>query len=154
MWCLNTVTWNHTVAAFVKAALDLHHYSRTTPPFHTSAASIASIIAALRRRKPGPAPLLEKERRGRGRPQSRVRRPALVATALLPVVAMSLSAEQAAAVVTTGRGSWFWENPLPQGNTFSALSCPSPQRCYAAGGGVVAAVRSGTVVILPAGGSY
>jgi hypothetical protein len=28
MWCFNTVTWNHTVAAIVKAALDLHHYSR------------------------------------------------------------------------------------------------------------------------------
>ena len=25
MWCLNTVTWNHTVAAYVKAAPDLHH---------------------------------------------------------------------------------------------------------------------------------
>ena len=24
MWCLNTFTWNHTVAAFVKAAPDLH----------------------------------------------------------------------------------------------------------------------------------
>jgi hypothetical protein len=28
MWCLNTFTWNHTVATFVKAAPDLHHYSR------------------------------------------------------------------------------------------------------------------------------
>jgi len=25
---LNTFTWNHTVAAFVKAAPDLHHYPR------------------------------------------------------------------------------------------------------------------------------
>jgi hypothetical protein len=29
---LNTFTWNHTVAAFVKAAPDLHHYSRHNSP--------------------------------------------------------------------------------------------------------------------------
>lgn len=39
--------------------------------------------------------------------------------------------------VTSASGIWRWQNPLPQGNTLSAATCPDRNTCYAVGSGTV-----------------
>src|ERR1700674_1633131 len=57
----------------------------------------------------------------------------LVAT--LVVVLCTLSTAQTAhAFLSTGDGTWVWQNPLPQGNSLSAVSCPTSSTCFAVGG--------------------
>src|ERR1700681_4189510 len=57
----------------------------------------------------------------------------LVAT--LVVVLCTLSTAQTAhAFLSTGDGTWVWQNPLPQGNSMSAVSCPTSSTCFAVGG--------------------
>jgi len=51
---------------------------------------------------------------------------ALAAGAILTV----LNAE---AAISVGGSAWIWENPLPQGNSLNAVSCPSLDVCFAVG---------------------
>src|SRR6476469_381556 len=39
----------------------------------------------------------------------------------------------AQATLTTGDGTWKWQNPVAQGNSINGLSCPGDLTCYAAG---------------------
>lgn len=66
----------------------------------------------------------------------------LVSSANLPISPIqvrsansTLAAPTTPTPVTTGAGSWLWQNPLPQGNLFTGIKCPSSNICYAAGGG-------------------
>jgi hypothetical protein len=47
LWLVEISTWNHTVAAFVKTAPDLHHYSR-----HNWLKKLG-IVERMAARKPG-----------------------------------------------------------------------------------------------------
>src|SRR2546428_7409967 len=40
---------------------------------------------------------------------------------------------QAGASMSTGTGTWLWQNPLPQGNPLSGLSCPAVSDCVLVG---------------------
>jgi photosystem II stability/assembly factor-like uncharacterized protein len=51
---------------------------------------------------------------------------AMAASAILP-------SPNAYAAIHVGSSSWTWQNPLPQGNTLNAVSCPSSSACYIAG---------------------
>jgi photosystem II stability/assembly factor-like uncharacterized protein len=44
-----------------------------------------------------------------------------------------LTGTMSGAELTVGVGPWFWENPLPQGDTLNGVSCPSTDVCYAVG---------------------
>jgi hypothetical protein len=44
-----------------------------------------------------------------------------------------LSAPNSEAAVSVGSSAWIWENPIPQGNTLNAVSCPSLSVCFAVG---------------------
>ena len=37
------------------------------------------------------------------------------------------------AAIHAGTSSWTWQNPLPQGNTLNAVSCPTSSACYIVG---------------------
>ena len=49
-------------------------------------------------------------------------------------------------LVSTGDGTWVWQNPLPQGNTLNGVSCPDVNTCFAVG-------ASGTILTTTNGGS-
>ena len=55
--------------------------------------------------------------------------------AILPILIAALSAavtnSKAKAAVNIGSSSWVWQNPLPQGDTLNAISCPSASTCFA-----------------------
>lgn len=51
---------------------------------------------------------------------------AMAANAILP-------SHDANAAIHVGSSSWTWQNPLPQGNTLNAVSCPSSSACYIVG---------------------
>lgn len=48
--------------------------------------------------------------------------------------------------ISTGDGSWRWQNPLPQGNSLRGISCPATNLCYAVG-------DSGTILKTTDGGA-
>jgi hypothetical protein len=37
------------------------------------------------------------------------------------------------AAVRVGSSPWFWQDPLPQGNSLNAISCPNLSVCFAGG---------------------
>lgn len=54
-------------------------------------------------------------------------------TALLMALALAAAAGPASAVVSTGDGSWFWQNPMPQGNQLSGVAFSDSQHGWAVG---------------------
>ena len=70
--------------------------------------------------------------------------------ALLPILAAAISATMidtmAEAAVNIGSSSWVWQNPLPQGDTLNAISCPSASTCFAVG-------DLGTILVTTNGGT-
>ncbi len=53
----------------------------------------------------------------------------------------------AEAAVNVGNSSWVWQNPLPQGKTLNAISCPSTSDCFAVGdlGTILVTTNGGTL---------
>lgn len=56
-------------------------------------------------------------------------------TPALVLLAALLSVAQAAPIRATG--TWSWVNPLPNGNSLNAVSCPDPHTCIAVGSATV-----------------
>jgi len=56
-----------------------------------------------------------------------------IAPLQLARTAAPISTAPATAPITTS-SAWHWQNPLPQGNDLTAVSCPSTVECYAVGG--------------------
>ena len=52
---------------------------------------------------------------------------------LIGALLLALTPPWAKAAINVGSSSWVWQNPLPQGDGFNAISCPSTSICYAAG---------------------
>jgi photosystem II stability/assembly factor-like uncharacterized protein len=54
--------------------------------------------------------------------------------------------------VSTGDGTWVWQNPLPQGNTLHGVSCPTATTCFAVGGRSGYNFRVSTILATTDGG--
>jgi photosystem II stability/assembly factor-like uncharacterized protein len=69
---------------------------------------------------------------------------------ILPIVVAAISVAltnpTAGAAVNVGSSSWVWQNPLPQGDTLNAISCPSASTCFAVG-------DLGTILVTTNGGT-
>lgn len=46
-------------------------------------------------------------------------------------------------LMSTGDGSWVWQNPLPQGNHLNAVACPTTIVCFAVGSQTIIATTNG-----------
>src|SRR5438270_12660688 len=62
----------------------------------------------------------------------------LVLVAALISSAFSIKAASASGpLISTGDGSWVWQNPLPQGEPIRDISCPTTSICFAVTGHTV-----------------
>src|ERR1700681_1716291 len=57
----------------------------------------------------------------------------LMVATLVVVICTLTTAQTANASFSTGDGTWVWQNPLPQGNSLSGVSCPTSSTCFAVG---------------------
>ena len=62
------------------------------------------------------------------------------------LVLLGVSPAMAWASSSTGDGGWFWQNPQPQGNDLTAVSCTDASHAWAVGGG-------GAIVVTSNGGA-
>jgi photosystem II stability/assembly factor-like uncharacterized protein len=69
-----------------------------------------------------------------------------VLTILVAAISATLTVATAEAAVNVGSSSWVWQNPLPQGDTLTAISCPSASTCFAVG-------DLGTILVTTNGGT-
>jgi len=69
----------------------------------------------------------------------------VVAGVLISAGLLLVSDASANSQYHTGTGTWYWQNPLPQGNDLEAVACPSAALCYGVGqsGAILATTDSG-----------
>jgi len=65
---------------------------------------------------------------------------------LVAAISTTLTVATAEAAVNIGSSSWVWQNPLPQGDTLNAISCPSASTCFGVGdhGTILVPINGGT----------
>ena len=54
---------------------------------------------------------------------------------------------EVSAATTVGDASWFWRNPLPQGNSIADIACPNRTSCFAVAGGILHTADGGNTWI-------
>ncbi len=79
-----------------------------------------------------------------GRPFGRRGLMAALVTLALPFwVAASPTSYASSPPISTGDGSWVWQNPRPQGESIPTISCPTASVCYAGAGHTVLETSDG-----------
>ena len=68
-------------------------------------------------------------------------------TLVLVTLALALPGT-ASAFISTGDGGWFWQNPLPQGNSLSGVAFSDATHGWAVGGSIDSRTATSTAVIL------